>query len=321
MSPQVTVIMSAYNSSDTIERAISSILRQSFSELELIILNDGSTDDTEEKILAFLDKRIKYFALDHSGLTKSLNFGLSKARTNYIFRHDSDDWSEPERFATQMAILIENVELGLVASWHNVVDPNGEYLGCKRIPTDDASLKRMLRWRNSFCHGSVVMRRSAIDRVGNYNESLLYSQDYDLWVRFAEAGVAFASVPEPLYNYSISPDSIAKGWHKLANLEDIRHNALLPETKRNYSISAIPMTGIRRTNSLWCYAVGSLALEDGRRGWAIKHFAKSLMKYPLQWRALVKMITAILPTPVKDMIFGGAKIWKELSRDDHSKNS
>jgi len=102
VTPQLSVIMSAYNSSDTIERAISSILGQSFSEFELIILNDGSTDDTEEKILAFFDERIKYFALDHSGLTKALNFGLSKVGTNFIFRHDSDDWSEPERFATQM---------------------------------------------------------------------------------------------------------------------------------------------------------------------------------------------------------------------------
>ena len=313
--------MSAYNSSDTIERAISSILGQSFSEFELIILNDGSTDDTEEKILSFFDERIKYFALDHSGLTKALNFGLSKVGTNFIFRHDSDDWSEPERFATQMALFTENVQLGLVASWHNVVDSNGEYLGRKRIPTDDVSLKRMLRWRNSFCHGSVAMRKSTIDEIGKYNEALLYSQDYDLWVRLADVGVKFACVPEALYNYSISPDSIAKGWHKLANQEDIWQNALLPEDQRNYSISEIPTTGSRRTNSLWHYAVGSLALDDGRRRRAIIHFTKSLIKHPFEWRALVKMGVVLLPTFAKNMIFDGLKIWKESARDDLSKKS
>lgn len=321
MTPKLTVIMSAYNSSDTIQRAISSILSQSFSEFELIILNDGSTDDTETKIFTFLDERIKYFALDHSGLTKALNFGLSKARTNFIFRHDSDDWSEPSRFTTQMALLTENPQLGVVASWHNVVDSAGEYLGCKRIPTDDASLKRMLRWRNSFCHGSVAMRKSTIDQVGKYNESLLFSQDYDLWVRLASAGVKFACVPEALYNYSISPDSIAKGWHKLANQEHIRQNALLPISQRNYSISEIPTTGSRRTNSLWYYALGSLALDEGRRLRATRNFLRSLMKDPFEWRALLKMGTTLLPRSARNMIFGSVKRWKESVRDDHSKKS
>ena len=83
MAPQLSVIMSAYNSSETIERAVISILSQSFSDFELIIMNDGSTDDTEAKILSFSDERIRYFLLDHAGLTKALNFGLSKATVSW----------------------------------------------------------------------------------------------------------------------------------------------------------------------------------------------------------------------------------------------
>lgn len=288
--------MAAFNSGKTVERAINSILDQSFTDFELIILNDGSTDDTEEVVGRFSDERIRYFKLEHAGLTKALNYGLEQATGQIIARHDSDDWSESERFKLQMRCFDEDSSRDLVATWHNVVDSEGEYLGQKKTPSDHSSLIQMLRSRNPFCHGTVAVRKASLDAVGGYNESLLYSQDYDLWVRLEASGAKFYCVPAVLYNYSISPASIAKGWVKLANQKALRENALLPPDRREYSITSVPAIGHRRTQSLWHYAVGSLAVDDGRRIAAATSYIRSLTHDPLNWRALIRIGTIFIPS-------------------------
>jgi len=315
MAAKLSVIMSAYNSSETIERAITSILDQTFSDFELIVLNDGSTDDTEEKVLAFSDERIMYQRLEHAGLTKALNLGIAQAHANIIVRHDSDDWSESDRFTKQVQCFENDEDLSLVASWHNVVDDEGRYLGLKSTAADDESLKAMMRWRNPFCHGSVAVRKSALETVGGYNEQLLFSQDYDLWLRMAARGMKFACIAEPLYNYSITPDSIAKGWLKLSYAKNIRQNVLRLEGEQSFAVNEIPVLGSKRTDSLWYHALGSLALDDGKRVRAFVYFVKSLLKNPFHWPAYFKAGTALLPTVVARAIVGRVKKLLESKND------
>jgi glycosyltransferase involved in cell wall biosynthesis len=315
MAAKLSVIMSAYNSSETIERAITSILGQTFSDFELIVLNDGSTDETEEKVLAFSDERITYLRLEHAGLTKALNLGIAQAQGDIIVRHDSDDWSESDRFAKQVLCFENDDDLSLVASWHNVVDDEGVYLGLKSTAADDESLKSMMRWRNPLCHGSVAVRKSALEAMGGYNEQLLFSQDYDLWLRMAARGMKFACIAEPLYNYSITPDSIARGWIKLSYAKNIRQNVSEPRVSQGFAITGITAVGKRKTESLWNYALGSLALDDGRRRTAFIYFMKSLLKNPRNWHAIAKMGLALLPATVAESIFSGAKNRLEGKKD------
>jgi len=306
--------MSAYNSSDSIERAISSILDQTFSDFELIILDDGSTDNTVEVIHSFSDKRIKLFQLEHAGLPTALNYGISQANGEIIVRHDSDDWSSSDRFARQVKCLEDDSELDLVASWHNVVDSDGTHFGLKQTATDDAALKKMLVRRSPFCHGAVAVRKSALERVGGYDVAMLYSQDYDLWLRMATEGMKFACIPKPLYNYSITPESIAKGWYKMANAEAIRRNALQPGHLRNYSVSGVPVISKRRTASLWNYAIGSISLDDGQRGKAAKYFSRSFAGDPFFWQALVKLGIAMVPMSLANLIIRKIKSRQESTR-------
>ena len=307
--------MSAYNSSDLVERAIRGILSQTFTDFELIILNDGSTDDTEARILSFDDKRIRYFSLDHAGLPKALNYGVAQAKSEIIVRHDSDDWSEPDRFALQVAHLEEDSDLTLIASAHNVVDVGGELLGYKPTAIDDLSLKKMLTRRSPFCHGSVAMRKSALAEVGGYNEAMLYSQDYDLWLRMAAAGMKFACSPEPLYNYSVTPESIAKGWAKLANGDAIRKNAAKASHLRDYVVDGVPSVSQRRTEALWNYAIGSLALDNDQRWRGFKYFLRSLYKSPFFWQAYFKAGLSLLPMSLANMIIGTLKRRLESKTD------
>jgi len=314
MPPQLSVVMSTFNSSRTIERAIGSILNQTFSDFELIIMNDGSTDDTESKILAFTDERIKYHSLVHGGLTRALNFGVLQASAKILARHDSDDWSEPDRFGTQLRCFEEDCELSVVASWHNVVESNGRYLGLKSTATDDGGIKKMLRRRNPFCHGSTAIRKSAFEITGGYDEALLFSQDYDLWLRMAAKGSKFMCIAKPLYNYSISPESIAKGWYKLGYAKDVRHNALQPDERQKFSVDSLPEIGKRRTESLWYYAIGSLALDDGNRRRSIRYFLRCLFKNPLFLHAYFKCMMALLPTVIAQLIDRSVKKFLLIGR-------
>jgi glycosyltransferase involved in cell wall biosynthesis len=306
--------MSAYNSSDSIERAISSILNQTFADFELIIIDDGSTDSTAEIIRSISDERIRFFQLEHSGLPTALNYGISQAKSEIIVRHDSDDWSSSDRFEQQVNYLEEDGELDLVASWHNVVDSDGNHFGLKQTATDDAALKKMLARRSPFCHGAVAVRKSALERVGGYDVAMLYSQDYDLWLRMAAEGMKFACIPKPLYNYSITPESIAKGWSKMANGEAIRRNAVLPEHLRNYSVSGVPAIGKRRTASLWNYAIGSISLDDGQRWKAAKYFLRSFAGNPFFWQALIKLGIATIPMRLANLIIRKVKSRQESTR-------
>lgn len=299
--------MSAYNSSELIERAIKSILDQSFSSFELIILDDGSTDDTVEKIRSFSDERIRFFQLEHSGLPTALNYGVARSESEVIIRHDSDDWSEPDRFALQMQRLDEYDELALVASWHNVVEADGNLLGLKPTAVDDVGLKQMLARRSPFCHGSVAMRKSALAEMGGYNEALLFSQDYDLWLRMAAAKMKFACIASPLYNYSVTPESIAKGWSKLSNASAIRANAIGLESMPDFAVTGAPPIGKRRTEALWYYAVGSLALENGNRRTALLSFSRSLAKDPRFWRSAARMALTLIPRVLANRLQDAAK--------------
>lgn len=299
-NPEISVVMSAYNSADLIQRAIDSILDQSFENFELIILDDGSTDKTAEVVNAYTDDRIRLIPLDHAGLPVALNRGISESKAPLIARHDSDDFSDPTRLAKQLEEFESDPGLDVVASWYNVVDEGGQLLGLKKTAEDDKALKSMLARRSPFCHGSVMIRKDALIKVRGYDEQLFYSQDYDLWLRMAEAGLKFKCIPEPLYNYSITPDSIAKGWAKLSYAVDIRKNAV--EKSSGFRAPLIPSISSRRKSALWNYAVGSLALENGRRLKASKFFVKSLMSDPVFWRAGMRLGLSVLPHSISESL-------------------
>jgi hypothetical protein len=116
-----------------------------------------------------------------------------------------------------------------------------------------------------------------------------------------------------LYNYSITPDSIARGWQKLGYAKQIRLNVLRPEDNHSFSVSDIAALDKRQTEALWYYAVGSLALDDGNRWRALLFFLKSLLKNPLHWHALMKTGAALLPVSLANLILNRVKKLMESS--------
>ncbi|TGU70215.1 glycosyltransferase [Geomonas terrae] len=204
----VSVIMSVHNGERYIREAIDSIISQSFTDFEFIIIDDGSTDTTRAIVEAYHDDRITLIHQKKEGLTKALNKGISLARGRYIARHDADDVSKPERLAKQVAYLEENRDVGLLGTRFEFIDQSGEVISRSMLQTENDKLQERLPKINQFCHASVMMRREAIDKVGTYREFFQYAQDYDLWLRIAES-FAIANLPEMLVQYRVQDQAIS----------------------------------------------------------------------------------------------------------------
>ena len=193
----VSVIMSAHNSEATINESIDSILNQSYEKLEFLIIDDGSTDNTYEKIKKY--KQIKVFQNKiNLGLTKSLNFLISKAKGDYIARQDADDVSHLNRIEKQMT-LMERYDLDFSSAralTHpgNKIRPGLTFYLPKRL---------VMKYKNPFIHGTLLIKKSIFEEVGFYNEKFYFSQDYKLMDDLVRKGYKYKVLKEPLYNLNI----------------------------------------------------------------------------------------------------------------------
>lgn len=198
----VSVILPVYNGSPYLRATLTSILSQSFKDFELIIINDGSTDDSELVIKDFNDSRIHYTYQQNQGLPATLNKAIGLARGEFIARQDQDDISFPLRLQKQIEFLTANADVGMVGTnaeiWAN--DIKTERL--LEHPSDDASIKFNLLFNNPFVHSSVMIRRTVFEKVGVYcvDKFRQPPEDYELWSRVAKE-FKVANLPEVLLAY------------------------------------------------------------------------------------------------------------------------
>lgn len=185
MAPKVTVLMTVYNDQKYVGLAIQSILDQTFEDYEFIIINDGSTDGTQNILTyyATLDQRIKVYNQPNSGMSVALNRGLREARGIYIARMDSDDISYPFRLQIEYDFLNNHPECGLVGGGVEIIDTNGRVIGERNIRTRNA--KKILKHRCIFQHSEVMFRKDVVIALGGYHERFKNALDYDLWLRIS----------------------------------------------------------------------------------------------------------------------------------------
>ena len=186
--PKVSVVMSVYNGEKYLASAIDSILSQTFTNFEFIIINDGSIDRTFEILNEYekSDSRLRIFHQENMGLTKSLNKAVSLANGIYIARQDPDDKSLPERLEKQVKFLDQNPDMVLVGTVFQVIDENDDVVGVTKVPLLDEQIRTRLISSNCFGHGTVMIRKSCLEKTGAYDESFKYAQDYELWLRLSE---------------------------------------------------------------------------------------------------------------------------------------
>jgi glycosyltransferase involved in cell wall biosynthesis len=208
--PRVSVVMSVYNAERYLARALDSILRQSFNDFEFIVIDDGSIDHSASIVETHADSRVKLIRnLTNAGQTRSLNIGVNLAAGDYIVRHDADDISAPDRIRFQFEFMESHPFVGLLGSAYQVIDNEERVLDVALLPQGDTELKSRLLEGNIFCHGSVMIRRTVLDKVGGYREQFPVTQDYDLWLRLAEH-CELANLPEILYSLRFEPASVTQ---------------------------------------------------------------------------------------------------------------
>lgn len=207
-APRVSVLMAVHDGARWLREAVDSALGQTLADLELIAIDDGSTDATAEILAGYRDARLIVVRQAHAGLTRSLNRGLRLATAPLVARLDADDVALPARLACQAAFLDAHPEIGVLGTGCGEIGAAGETLGAYAPPADDASIRRALIRRNPFVHSSVVMRRAAVESVGGYDEALPVAQDYDLWLRLSRV-TRLANLPEPLVLRRLAPDRVS----------------------------------------------------------------------------------------------------------------
>lgn len=209
-SPTISIIMAVYNGGEHLRSAIDSVLAQSFTDFELVVVNDASTDDSVAQIEGYDDPRIKLLHNEENkGLAASLNVGLKEAKGRYIARMDADDLAVPERLKKQLSFLEKHPDIGLLGSNAVAIDDVDEMIGVfQRWETDDV-IRWVAMFDNPFIHSSVMFRHSLLTENSLlYDESLVASQDYDLWVKMLKVTQG-ANCFEPLILFRQHQKSIS----------------------------------------------------------------------------------------------------------------
>lgn len=307
--PQISVVLAAYNAGDIIANTLETVLQQDGPRVELIVVNDGSTDHTASAIENAITGNFEVTVLKNQpnqGLTRALIEGCAHASGTYIARIDAGDRFLPERLANQYELMEQNSQLGLVSCGTRFASANGEYL--YSISQQPAELAQGLACcdldhvRGPTHHGSTMFRRDLYEAVGGYRDVFRVSQDLDLWMRLYENSEVLA-MPEILYEARIYPDSISVDRRAL-QLETARvilegarcrrAGRVEPDYRALLSIDKVVRGGSRKTNlSRYDYFVGGCLAQQDRES-ASRHFARAWRRSPLNLKYGARYLRSLI---------------------------
>ncbi len=209
-APLVSVIMPAYNCEAYVLEAVSSMLSQSFTDFELLVIDDGSTDSTPKLLESVDDPRLRLVSNEHNmGLVGTLNRGLGLAVGRYIARMDADDVVVPERLEKQVLYLEEHPDVHVLGSMVNLINEQGTVFGAiSGYPTDPDEIHRYLLRECCLIHPSVIFRKDTVKAAGGYSTDARHAEDYDLWLRLSD-DYKIANLPDKLVSYRMHRNQVS----------------------------------------------------------------------------------------------------------------
>ena len=287
---KITVLMPAYNAEKYISAAIQSVLDQSYTDFELIIVNDGSTDDTEKLIRSFNDHRIILINQENGGVSHALNTGLQKARGKYIARFDSDDICYTDRLAVQVAFMENNPGYILAGSDVDYITEEGEFIyhhHCFAYTNEEVNDK--FYFYCPFIHSSVIYKRKEVLDAGGYNTMAHTFEDYFLWVHLLAKG-KMANLPRSLIKVRLNPGSVTidekwRGRRFRALKRNIIKQGSVSETQAGELLEIIRRQDIKRIKQGAYYALcAKKFLTDNYQPLkARKYAAMAIRVHPFRW--------------------------------------
>jgi len=216
--------MPFYNCEKYLDKAISSILNQTFQDFEFIIINDASSDRSDEIIQKYLtDKRIVYIKnRERKGIVYNLNKGIEISKADIIARMDGDDISEPQRLEVQYQFLQRNPNIALVGCFVKLINEKGEICGRKIKPVTYQEIKKDILIYSPFIHPTIMIRKDVFKKVGFYRKQYLWCEDIDLWYRIVFSGFEVANTPQYLLKYRVTDSSVRFKYGKQLALRHFR---------------------------------------------------------------------------------------------------
>lgn len=216
--PAVSIILPVFNGQESLASALDSLISQTFRDFELIVIDDGSTDQSQAVLRAYgeRDGRVKLYSQANEGLARTLNRGIQLAQGSYFARMDADDISCPERLARQVAFLDTHPEIGVVGTWVKTIGDGVEEVW--RYPVRDDGIRSQLLFNSSLAHPTVVLRQAVLAAVGGYNGHCTVAEDYELWSRLA-AYTQFANLPQVLLLYRRHPTQKGAQEYQLGTMQ------------------------------------------------------------------------------------------------------
>jgi len=293
--PIVSILTPAWNASAYIDATMKSVVEQTYSSWEWLIVDDGSTDNTCEIVSRYTDPRIRLIRKAHSGLPAAgRNAGLELASGKYIAFLDSDDVWLPEKLALQVALLEQNEKVGLVfspfAMWYS-----GEAKPRRTVPEttffpNPGRFFRILCFRNQIGNSTVLLRRSLLQEYGKLDEdpAVRGCEDYELWIRLSYY-TDFAFTPQALIWYRIHQNSVSSN-----NTRNCRAAMRVIEKTVARFPDASDLPSSRQLDARWQYHLGRAQLLDGIEDKGRKALARSLWQWPFNSRAWVYLLVSFL---------------------------
>ncbi len=274
-TPLASVVIPVHNGELYLAEALDSVVAQNYENLEIIVVNDGSTDSTSNilKIYEGKSKKLKVVNVEkQSALGNVINIGVKASKGKYIVRMDADDVMLPGRIEEQVKFMEAHADVVAAGGQIDVIDPDGDKIRDRKYASDDALLKRNMFLFSPFAHPAVIMRKAALEEVGLYPEDLPKVEDTKLWFLLAGKG-KFTNIDEKVLKYRVTfkSESLSKMVEHFKKTEAIRKWAL---KELNYKITLwqrimwfVEKVGVRIASILpprmfyWVYDVAKKVLE------------------------------------------------------------
>jgi cellulose synthase/poly-beta-1,6-N-acetylglucosamine synthase-like glycosyltransferase len=300
---EVAVVVPCYNVASCVQRALDSAFAQTYKDLQVYAVDDGSTDDTMHVLQANAG-RCRIVGQAHAGPGAARNRAIELSDSPFIAFLDADDEWLPEKLERQISLLREDTSLGLVCSLCAVekVGNNAQLEFQARSTPLSGRLFTQLALNCFVFTPTVVVRRCCLEEVGLFNESLAVSEDFNLWLRIA-ARWKIALLPEVLAINHRRADSLSAS---IAAEERLRTGVAALEHVQSSCPELLPSEGraLRRALAERIYFYGSFLLATGSTGLARRKLESVLKLQPTHWRAMAKLALSFLPTPAHALLAG-----------------